>query len=76
MVNCSPSIKRNKIYDNESGIRVLASGGETASPDIVNNVIYETEAPTMNYGIRVVGTNGTANPTIYHTALMAEQETG
>jgi parallel beta-helix repeat protein len=68
--NCSPSIKRNKIYDNLEGIKVLASGGGTASPDIFNNVIYETTGYIMNYGIRVYCANeGTARPTIYHNSI-------
>ena len=66
--DCSPSIKRNKIYDNNTGIWVLASGG-TASPDIFNNVIYETTVYTMSYGIRVDCNSGTASPTIYHNSL-------
>ena len=71
VVNCSPSIKRNKIYDNDTGIRVKAYSGSTsvASPDIRNNVIYETEEYTMNYGILVRGLDGTANPTIFHNSI-------
>jgi hypothetical protein len=65
---CSPAIKRNKIYDNDTGIRVEANS--TASPDIRNNVIYETTDYTMNYGILVkADTNSTASPTIYHNSI-------
>jgi parallel beta-helix repeat protein len=65
---CSPAIKRNKIYDNYTGIRVEANS--TASPDIRNNVIYETEDYTMNYGILVrANDNSTASPTIYHNSI-------
>ena len=69
--NCSPGIKRNKIYDNNTGIRVEAnSNSNTAvSPDIGNNVIYETTAETMNYGILVYGDGGEASPTIYHNSI-------
>ena len=71
VVNCSPSIKRNKIYDNVTGIRIKAYSGSTsnASPDISNNVIYETTAYTMSYGILVRGLDGTASPTIYHNSI-------
>jgi len=71
VVNCSPSIKRNKIYDNDAGIRVKAYSGSSsvASPDISNNVIYKTEEYTMNYGILVRGLDGTASPTITHNSI-------
>lgn len=69
--NCSPEIKRNKIYDNNTGVRVEADSSNTASPDIRNNVIYETIAYFMAYGILVNGTGGTASPTIYHNSIDA-----
>ena len=70
--NCSPAIKRNKLYDCGTGIRIEASTSNTASPDIVNNVIYqETLAYVMNYGILVKGTGGVAKPTIYHNSIDA-----
>ena len=63
---CSPSIKRNKIYDNNTGIRVEAN----STADIRNNVIYETTDYVMNYGILVkADTNSTASPTIYHNSI-------
>ena len=43
---CSPAIKRNKIYDNKTGIKVYANS--TASPHISNNIIYETTGNVMN----------------------------
>jgi parallel beta-helix repeat protein len=65
---CSPAIKRNKIYDNDTGIRVEANS--TASPDIINNIIYETTDYTMNHGILVTClSGGTARPTIYHNTI-------
>ena len=64
---CSPAIKRNKIYDNKTGIKVYANS--TASPYISNNIIYETTGNVMNYGIRVYGDGGTASPTIYHNTI-------
>ena len=64
---CSPAIKRNKIYDNKTGIKVYANS--TASPYISNNIIYETTNNVMNYGIRVYGNGGTASPTIYHNTI-------
>jgi parallel beta-helix repeat protein len=68
VLGCSPSIKRNKIYDNDTGIRVEANS--TASPDIWNNLIYETTNYTMNYGILVKGNYGSvAKPTIYHNSI-------
>ena len=70
--NCSPAIKRNKIYDCGTGIRVEAGSSNTASPDIRNNTIYQkTLAYTMNYGILVYADNGTASPTIYHNSIDA-----
>jgi len=70
VLNCSPSIKRNMIYDNNIGIRVDANYG-TASPDIGNNVIYETEPYFMDYGILVKNyqSSDLANPTIYHNSI-------
>ena len=65
---CSPAIKRNKIYDNDTGIRVEANS--TASPNISNNIIYETTDYTMNHGILVTClSGGTARPTIYHNTI-------
>ena len=64
---CSPAIKRNKIYDNITGIKVYANSA--ASPYISNNIIYETTDNVMNYGIRVYSDSGTASPTIYHNTI-------
>ena len=72
--SCSPAIKRNKIYDNDTGIRVEANS--TASPDIRNNVIYETTDYVMNYGILVICNSGTASPTIYHNSIDGGSGTG
>ena len=69
--NCSPQIKRNKIYDNNTGIRVESNNSNTpASPAIRNNVIYETTPGNMVYGISVLGFgDGTASPTIHHNSI-------
>jgi parallel beta-helix repeat protein len=71
--NCSPEIKRNKIYDNNTGIQVTSNTSTEASPEIANNVIYETIGYTMNYGILVSAFDdpgpGMASPTIYHNSI-------
>jgi len=67
--NCSPQIKRNKIYDNNTGIRVEAGSSNTTSPAIENNSIYETISGRMDSGIVVYGSGGTVNPTIYHNSI-------
>ena len=75
VIKCSPAIKRNKIYDNDTGIRVEAIYGGTASPDIRNNVIYETENYSMAYGILVRAggyaseSSSEASPFIYHNSI-------
>ena len=63
--NCSPEIKRNEIYDNDTGVRV-----EGGSPEVWNNIIYETTAYHMTYGIVVKDSsdNG-ASPIIYHNTI-------
>jgi parallel beta-helix repeat protein len=68
VVSSSPEIKQNEIYDNLYGIYVTDSGG-TASPDIQNNLIYDTNE-LMNYGIYLYSTSGTTvNPKIYHNTI-------
>ena len=67
--DCSPEIKRNKIYDNNTGVKVTAHAS-TASPAIGNNVIYEeTTESKMWYGILVYGGGGIARPNIYHNSI-------
>jgi parallel beta-helix repeat protein len=75
--NCSPEIKRNKIYDNNTGIQVTSDTSTGASPEIANNVIYETTGYTMNYGILVSAFDpGTSSPTIYHNSIDGGSEDG
>lgn len=64
----SPVIRKNRIYDNYRGIRVYGVTG-TASPLIVNNLIYDTGGGTMDDGIYVSASSGTAAPTIYHNTI-------
>ena len=70
---CSPEISRNAIYDNEFNIGITAGSGQTASPTIKNNLIYETtpiEVPVVSYGIYVGGNDGsTVIPEIYHNTI-------
>jgi parallel beta-helix repeat protein len=72
VLNCSPSIKRNKIYDNYTGIWVRVDQNITVSPNISNNVIYDTIGgdTIMAYGIQVRShSSGIARPTIYHNSI-------
>ncbi|MCF8146098.1 MAG: carboxypeptidase regulatory-like domain-containing protein [Deltaproteobacteria bacterium] len=69
---CSPIIWQNRVYDNGDGIMVA---GETyeASPQIWNNLIYETDTSLYNMiqGIGVESWDGLAgaSPVIYHNTL-------
>ncbi|MBW2311071.1 MAG: right-handed parallel beta-helix repeat-containing protein [Deltaproteobacteria bacterium] len=66
----SPCIKKNDMHDNNIGISVngIYSSG-SATPDIWNNLIYDTTS-SMEYGIQVSGTtSGTASPIIYHNTI-------
>ncbi|MBW1887394.1 MAG: right-handed parallel beta-helix repeat-containing protein [Deltaproteobacteria bacterium] len=67
--NCSPKIRKNRIYDNNTGVYVYAWAG-TASPSIWNNLIYDTGA-TMGDCIYVSAGSGStaASPTIYHNTI-------
>jgi parallel beta-helix repeat protein len=66
----SPEISKNEIYNNDTGIQVVANGG-TASPSILNNLIY-VDGGTMVDGIYVntIGSVGDeASPKIYHNTI-------
>ncbi len=66
----SPEISRNLIYDNDYGILVEVLNGNTASPTIKNNAIYEETAGAMRYGIYTRAQNGsTINALIYHNTM-------
>jgi parallel beta-helix repeat protein len=70
VTNCSPEISKNEIYNNDTGIQVVANGG-TASPSILNNLIY-VDGGTMVDGIYVntIGSVGDeASPKIYHNTI-------
>jgi len=69
LIGCSPEIKRNRIYDVDDGIRVVANTSG-ASPQIWNNLLYETASGAMTNGI-VVKSEDTygASPDIYHNTL-------
>ena len=69
--NCSPTIRKSLIYDNDIGI-LVAGDGATAAPTISNNLIYGTEEDIMDYGILLeTGFFGTASPLIYHNTIDA-----
>jgi parallel beta-helix repeat protein len=63
----SPEIRKNRIYDNYTGIYVYGGTG-IASPSISNNLIYDTSG-AMNNGIYVSASSGTASPTIHHNTI-------
>ena len=66
--NSSPDIKQNKIYDNPSGIFVTDSGG-TASPQIQNNLIYDTDG-SMDYGVHLHSEEAmSVSPNIFHNTI-------
>ncbi len=66
----STEISRNSIFDNDFGILVEALTGNSASPVIMNNVIYRTETGTMRYGIYTRAENGSqSNAEIYHNTV-------
>jgi parallel beta-helix repeat protein len=67
--SCSPEISKNKIYDNDIGVEVDGGLGG-ASPNISNNLIYETVTdPFMTTGILVSVGSATASPTIHHNTI-------
>jgi parallel beta-helix repeat protein len=64
----SPLIKKNRIYDNQFGIYVQDSGG-SASPEIQNNLIYDTDG-SMDYGIYLLSIGlGSVNPNVFHNTI-------
>jgi parallel beta-helix repeat protein len=69
VVDSSPEIERNRIYDNMIGISVAPFSG-TASPKVWNNLIYDI-TESMEIGISIVVTNdiAVASPQIYHNTL-------
>jgi len=69
VVDSSPDIMQNEIYDNyPHGISVWNYGGE-ASPNIWNNLIYGT-TETTEYGIYLYSEIPmTLSPTIYHNTV-------
>ncbi|OQY43796.1 MAG: hypothetical protein B6240_11720 [Desulfobacteraceae bacterium 4572_87] len=69
-VECSPEISRNLIYDNTFGILVEALNEDSASPTIVNNVIYEVTPDIMLFGIFTrADNNSVVNPKILHNTI-------
>ncbi|MFZ3098438.1 MAG: DUF1566 domain-containing protein, partial [Desulfosalsimonadaceae bacterium] len=73
VVNCSPDILKNRIYDNTEGVVVLAENSGNAAPNIWNNLIYENTATTdftMDYGIVLeIENDGELSPEIYHNTI-------
>jgi parallel beta-helix repeat protein len=69
-VECSPKITRNEFYDNQYGIFLDAVSGNTVSPVIKNNLIYEIASNAMSYGIFTRANNtSTSNPIIFHNTI-------
>jgi hypothetical protein len=68
--NSSPYIKQNEIYDNYSYGIYVDDCSQTASPDIWNNLIYDTGG-NMNYGIYLISGYGvmSVEPRIYHNTI-------
>ncbi|MGD9022412.1 MAG: right-handed parallel beta-helix repeat-containing protein [Deltaproteobacteria bacterium] len=75
--NCSPEIRKNRIYDNNTGIFMYAFFG-TASPIIVNNLIYATASSLgMSNGIHVeAAESGICSPNIHHNTIDRGTSTG
>lgn len=76
--NCdnSNSIRRNKIYDNSTGIYIDGDSG-ACSPRIINNLIYNGPSLSTPTGIYIyTSPTNTASPTIYHNTLDGGGETG
>ncbi len=71
--NSSAEIKNNILTDNITGVFIEANG-TSASPMIINNLIYDDKSTTlapMDYGITIrgIGTGGTNNSGIYHNTI-------
>ena len=64
IIDCSPTVMRNEIENNDTGIYIEGSAA-AASPIIWNNIIYPLYS-TIENGI---GVNGNASPTIYHNTI-------
>jgi len=68
VVDSSPDIMQNEIYDNyPHGISVWSYEAE-ASPSIWNNLIYGTIG-TTDYGIYLYSETGVVSPFIYHNTI-------
>ncbi|RLG89741.1 MAG: hypothetical protein DRO36_07275, partial [Candidatus Hecatellales archaeon] len=75
--DCSPSIEKNRVYDNFVGIDVDASTDE-ASPYICNNFIYDTGSTIQDYGI-YLSTSGYGygiSSQIYHNTIKGGVKSG
>lgn len=68
--NASPEIQGNIMADNDIGVFVQASMA-SASPMIINNLIYEYTSGVMSYGISIRGisTGSASNSGIYHNTI-------
>jgi hypothetical protein len=64
IIDCSPTVMRNKIEDNNTGIFIEGSAA-AASPTIWNNIIYPLDSSIANG----IGVNGIASPSIYHNTI-------
>ena len=65
----SPQIYRNKLYNNHyCGISILGESSE-ASPQIVNNLIYNAAGVDMDFGVNVGDRGNYARPHILHNTI-------
>lgn len=81
VVNCSPDVMKNVLYDNSEAVVVLVEDGGTAAPNIWNNLIYnDVETPDagmqtgvmleIEYGGQYQGPfTGTLSPLVYHNTI-------
>ncbi|MBF0225163.1 MAG: right-handed parallel beta-helix repeat-containing protein [Desulfobacterales bacterium] len=68
IINASPDISQNRIYDNFKGIYVYADINSASSPSIWNNVIYGTGS-LQHYGVYLYNSGGIMEPSIYHNTI-------
>ncbi len=66
----NPVIEGNTLFDNTFGISVVGYGDETASPFIVNNLIYEKTPGVVAYAM-IIGSYDVSvvNPKVYHNTM-------
>ncbi|MGM0452525.1 MAG: right-handed parallel beta-helix repeat-containing protein [Thermodesulfobacteriota bacterium] len=69
VIGADPDIKKNMLYENMTGIAILASG-TSAAPVIENNLIYAPATGILDSAISIeVDSGATVNPVIFHNTL-------